>query len=140
MNFDSNEKALAELGLFAGATKEDIKQTYRKLAQLYHPDVNPDPLANEQYLQIRGAYEYLNEYYEEPLDTKDKTVYVGGETNVPLPEGRSYTAAKKDRSTASDGSRIIGSREALSQAATRRAFKEEHYKQEKRLKKREARS
>ena len=31
------------LGLDRGATADDIKKAYRKIARELHPDVNPDP-------------------------------------------------------------------------------------------------
>jgi len=30
------------LGIEKGASKEEIKRAFRKLARKYHPDVNPD--------------------------------------------------------------------------------------------------
>jgi len=50
------------LQLFAlneNATPEDIKKRYRSLAKKYHPDVNQEPYANETFLLLHEAYEYL---------------------------------------------------------------------------------
>lgn len=47
------------LGLQSGASKEEVKAAYRKLAMKYHPDVNPSPQAKERFLEILEAYEYL---------------------------------------------------------------------------------
>ena len=47
------------LNLPEGATKSQIKKSYRKLVKLYHPDVNNDPNAHEKYLEINQAYEAL---------------------------------------------------------------------------------
>lgn len=47
------------LNLPEGATKAQIKKSYRKLVKLYHPDVNNDPNAHEKYLEINQAYEAL---------------------------------------------------------------------------------
>jgi len=53
------------LNLPEGATKAQIKKSYRKLVKLYHPDVTDDPNAHEKYLEINQAYEAL-------LDPKPK--------------------------------------------------------------------
>ena len=47
------------LNLPEGATKGQIKKSYRKLVKLYHPDVTDDPNAHEKYLEINQAYEAL---------------------------------------------------------------------------------
>lgn len=42
------------------ATDEDIKNSYRKLAKLYHPDINPgDVVAAEKFKDINEAYQIL---------------------------------------------------------------------------------
>ncbi|MBO5179102.1 MAG: J domain-containing protein [Clostridia bacterium] len=42
------------------ATDEDIKNSYRKLAKLYHPDINPgDVIAAEKFKDINEAYQIL---------------------------------------------------------------------------------
>src|ERR671917_2342442 len=47
------------LGLNRSATTEDIRRAYRQLARQYHPDVNRDPGAEEQFKEINEAYEVL---------------------------------------------------------------------------------
>ena len=47
------------LNLSEGASVEEIKQAYRKLALKYHPDINPDPEAHSIFIEISHAYEYL---------------------------------------------------------------------------------
>jgi hypothetical protein len=48
-------------GLKNNASKSDIKRAYRKLAMQFHPDKNPDPKANELFIKLTEAYEYLIE-------------------------------------------------------------------------------
>ncbi len=49
------------LGVKKTAEQGDIKKAFRKLASVYHPDVNPEPEANEKFLEISQAYEVLND-------------------------------------------------------------------------------
>jgi hypothetical protein len=51
------EHHLRILGLPPQATLEEIKRRYRELVMRFHPDVNPDPQAAEEFLKIQAAYE-----------------------------------------------------------------------------------
>ena len=49
------------LGLPQGATDEEIKRAFRKLAMEYHPDRNQNPGATEKFKEINEAYEVLSD-------------------------------------------------------------------------------
>lgn len=49
------------LGLPFGASAEQIRQRYRELARLYHPDVSQDPDALRKMQEINEAYRILSD-------------------------------------------------------------------------------
>ncbi|GHT49768.1 chaperone protein DnaJ [Spirochaetia bacterium] len=50
------------LGVSKGASKDDIKKAYRKLAIQYHPDKNPgDKVAEDKFKEATEAYEVLGD-------------------------------------------------------------------------------
>src|SRR6267378_5823566 len=50
------------LGIKRGASDDEIKKAYRKLARKFHPDLNPgDKAAEEQFKQLQEAYDVLSE-------------------------------------------------------------------------------
>jgi len=49
----------ATLGVDRGASEEEIKKAYRKLARKYHPDVSKEPNAEERFKEVAEAYETL---------------------------------------------------------------------------------
>lgn len=48
------------LGVDKGASKEEIKKSYRKLARKYHPDVNKEADASDKFKEVKEAYETLS--------------------------------------------------------------------------------
>ena len=51
----------ASLGLERGASEEDIKKAYRRLARKYHPDVSKETGAEEKFKEIAEAYQTLKD-------------------------------------------------------------------------------
>ncbi len=51
----------ASLGLERGASDEDIKKAYRRLARKYHPDVSKEAGAEEKFKEVAEAYQTLKD-------------------------------------------------------------------------------
>lgn len=49
------------LGVGRGATQDEVKRAFRRLAMEYHPDRNSEPGAETQFKEINEAYEVLSD-------------------------------------------------------------------------------
>jgi curved DNA-binding protein len=49
------------LGVARGASEDEIKKAYRKLARKYHPDVSKEANAKEKFQEVSEAYETLRD-------------------------------------------------------------------------------
>jgi molecular chaperone DnaJ len=50
------------LGVKRGASEDDVRKAYRRLARKYHPDLNPgDKAAEDRFKQLQEAYDVLSE-------------------------------------------------------------------------------
>lgn len=49
------------LGIAKGATEDEIKKAYRKMALRYHPDKNKSPGATDKFKEIAEAYDVLSD-------------------------------------------------------------------------------
>ena len=60
INNNDDEDYYSILGLENGASENKIKQTYKKLSKIYHPDKHPDCITcKEKFIKITKAYENL---------------------------------------------------------------------------------
>jgi len=63
------------LGLSKGATKQEIKKSYRTLAKSLHPDRNKAADAEEKFKEVQEAYEVLSD--DNKRDAYDKYGFAG---------------------------------------------------------------
>ena len=49
------------LGVAKGASKDEIKKAYRRLARQYHPDVSKEAEAEAKFKEVNEAYEILSD-------------------------------------------------------------------------------
>jgi hypothetical protein len=87
------------LGVSPEASEREIKTAYRRLAKLYHPDVNPSPTAAEDFVRITNAYRVLSNRklramydrgvlgeYEDDLRRKERVAAVEHEVTTIIEE------------------------------------------------------
>ena len=77
------------LGVQKGASAEDIKKAYRKLAMKYHPDRNPDNKeAEEKFKEAAEAYEVLSD--DDKRSRYDQFGFAGVDPNYGAGQGGAY--------------------------------------------------
>ena len=77
------------LGLQKGASSDDIKKAYRKLAMKYHPDRNPDSKeAEEKFKEAAEAYEVLSD--DEKRSRYDQFGFAGVDPNYGAGQGGGF--------------------------------------------------
>ncbi|MBD2460125.1 J domain-containing protein [Oscillatoria sp. FACHB-1407] len=108
------------LGLRTGASYDEIKASYRRLARQYHPDVNPDnqQQAKEKFIQLSEAYRILMEAVQ-PKQTSDEK----GSKAKPksTPSAASSSTSSKTRSPSPSTAKSAASKSPAQVKITRKA-------------------
>jgi DnaJ-class molecular chaperone len=91
------EDYYATLGVSRGASGDDIKKAYRKLARKYHPDLNPDdPNAKEKFQQVQTAFDVLSDAKKREMYDRYGSAYesmgAGGQAGGRPWPGGTYTS------------------------------------------------
>lgn len=90
------------------ATQAEIKQSYRRLAKLFHPDSQQETANHEQIVRLNAAYEILSD--PQRREFYDRQLRTGSFSAVGTWQQRTKTAQKqyqKQRQTAQDIDRQI---------------------------------
>ena len=79
------------LGVTKGATADEIKKSYRKLARKYHPDANEgDAKAEARFKEISEAYTVLSDDKRRKEYDEARSLFGGGGVRMPGSSGGSY--------------------------------------------------
>ncbi|MEA5570629.1 J domain-containing protein [Calothrix sp. UHCC 0171] len=83
------------LGLRSGASFADIKASYRRLAQQYHPDINPnDHKAKEKFITLTEAYKLLLQAVTPAADTPQQSSVKSSPRQTATPHHKATTQTK----------------------------------------------
>ncbi len=93
------------LGVTKGATADEIKKSYRKLARKYHPDANEgDPKAEARFKEISEAYTVLSDDKRRKEYDEARSLFGGGGVRMPGSAGGGYGFDLGDIFSGSSGS------------------------------------
>ncbi|HLP91461.1 MAG TPA: DnaJ domain-containing protein [Nostocaceae cyanobacterium] len=85
------------LGLRSGASFAEIKASYRRLVQQYHPDTNPgDIKAKDKFIAVTEAYKFLQTVVTpEELTTKSQQTRINRDTQTEVKPSESVPKTRK---------------------------------------------
>ena len=79
------------LGVTKGASADEIKKSYRKLARKYHPDANEgDAKAEARFKEISEAYTVLSDEKRRKEYDEARSLFGGGGVRMPGSAGNNY--------------------------------------------------
>jgi tetratricopeptide (TPR) repeat protein len=85
------------LGLKNGASLDEVKAAYRRLARLYHPDTNPgDRSAQEKFMQLHAAYKTLLDVVPQKSDPLPASQPSPSPSSSPPPKQPNVTRKSKE--------------------------------------------
>jgi curved DNA-binding protein len=84
----------AILGVERGASADDIKKAYRKLAQKHHPDVSKEKGAEEKFKEIAEAYQTLKDPEKRAAYDQLGSATSRGRISVRRPTGNGSSASR----------------------------------------------
>ncbi len=97
------------LGLRSGASFAEIKASYRRLVQQYHPDINPDDKkSKEKFIALTEAYKFLqtvvvqDETAPKSISSSAVSAFVSNYTEVKPQESASTTTVMLHPPTVED--------------------------------------
>jgi DnaJ domain len=75
MSYYSTENYYQILGISPGATESELKQAYRRKAKQLHPDRNKSPYAQQDFISLTEAYDYLMHHRTETVAEQTYSSY-----------------------------------------------------------------
>jgi curved DNA-binding protein len=96
------------MGVPRGATQDEIKRAYRKLARKFHPDVSKEKNAEERFKELQEAYEVLKDPEKRAAYDQLGADWRQGQEFRPPPDwgkGFEFTPGQGARGRASAGAR-----------------------------------
>ncbi|WP_435747884.1 molecular chaperone DnaJ [Nocardioides sp. SYSU DS0663] len=79
------------LGVDRDADADALKKAYRRLARQYHPDVNPEPEAQDRFKEVTRAYEVLSDPQKRAAYDRGGDPFAGGAAGFGQGAGFSFT-------------------------------------------------